>query len=152
VDEPVSPRPGSISFIRLVVIGPVSAILGGLLGVGVGGAVRGMTEHLGLVGPVVATLFAWTTAAMVSLTTAAVSLRAEVLVAARRLWWVYLGTTLVSALAIRANLVTGASGRVTLAGWGWVYVPLFSGAWTSLVLSGGLVAWVGLQREKGPAA
>jgi hypothetical protein len=76
----------------------------------------------------------WATAATVSLTTAAVSLAMQLPEAARRLWWVYVIATVGSLAVIRATLVRGENGVPGIGGWGWACLPLFTGAWTSLVL------------------
>ena len=146
--EPGASSPLESRVTKRIFVGSLCAMLGGICGVGVGAAFRGMTEGVGRFGPILAPLIGWATAAAVSLTTAAVWLKIDLPRAAKSLWSVYLGAVIVSLVGVRVTLFKGATGVPTIGGWGWAWLPLFSGAWTSLVLSAGILIWTWRTRRE----
>jgi hypothetical protein len=153
VVEPVEPPIGPFlsragGLLLGVLAGFVCAFLGGLSGDGVGVALDEMPAHPGPAFLGALSVLGWLTAAGISVTTAAVWLRTDLTTAARRLWWIYVAACLVGLYGVRIALVQGPTGKPQLAGWGWLSLLLFSGAWPSVVFCGVAVVWARFGRRR----
>jgi hypothetical protein len=85
-------------------------------------------------------VFGWFAGAVVSVVSASVWLRTDLPSASRRLWWLYLLTAVAAAGGAVASVRRGGA-------FGFAWLVLFSGAWTSGLFAVGAIAW---SKVRGP--
>ena len=123
------------TFLKRALVVVVCSLLGGLSSCGVGASAGAPFSELDRsLGATIAVAFGWFAGAVVSVVSASVWLRADVFFTSRRLWWLYLLT----AVAASYGAVWSLSGGSSL---GFVWLGLFSGAWTSAAFAVGAIVW-----------
>jgi hypothetical protein len=124
-----------LTFVKRALVVVVCSLLGGLSSCGVGASAGAPFSELDRsLGAVIAVGFGWFAGAVVSVVSASVWLRTDVPRAARRLWWRYLLTAVAAACGVVWSVRRGGS-------FGFAWVALFSGAWTSAAFTVGAIAW-----------
>ena len=124
-----------LTFLKRALVVVVCSLLGGLSSCGVGASAGAPFSELDRsLGAAVAVMFGWFAGAVVSVVSASVWLRTDVPRASRRLWWMYLLTAVAAFYGAVSSVRRGGS-------FGFAWLGLFSGAWTSAVFALGAIAW-----------
>lgn len=125
--------------LKRAVVAVLCSLLGGMSSCGVGASAGAPFSEIDRsLGATIALIFGWFAGAVVSIVSASVWLRTDVRSAVQRIWWLYLATAAAAAYAVVSSVRSGGS-------FGFAWLALFSGAWTSSIFAIGLIAWSKVQ-------